>query len=53
MHSTIDDDGLDYLEGILREKYELKVTGTLGPDADDDKECIFLNRILRVDKIQK
>ena len=39
--------GLDAIEVVLGERYDFKRIGRLGPDAPDDKECCFLNRILR------
>ena len=42
-----DDEGLDAMEALLGERYDFKRLGRLGPDSRDDRECIFLNRVLR------
>ena len=42
-----DEETLDYIENLLKEHFDLKVVGTLGPDARDDKELVMLNRVLR------
>ena len=42
-----DDDALNYVEQLLRTKYELKRTGNLGPEPNDDKEVTILNRYIR------
>ena len=38
---------LDWVEGKLEGKYELRKGGQLGPGADDAKELTVLNRVLR------
>lgn len=35
---------LKYVEEVLRKKYPVKMRGTLGPDAKDQKEAVILNR---------
>ena len=38
---------LDWFEAMLKQKYELKVGGRLGPGPTDDKEATVLNRVIR------
>ena len=42
-----DEQGLDAMEAVLGERYDFKRIGRLGPEAKDDRECCFLNRVLR------
>ena len=42
-----DEEGLVRMEAVLGKRYEFKRVGKLGPDAADDKEVGFLNRLLR------
>ena len=39
-----DDSQLDEFDALLKEKYDLKSIGRLGPDINDLKEVCFLNR---------
>ena len=39
---------LDWYEATLKELYELKVGGRLGPDANDDKEATCLDHVGRL-----
>ena len=42
-----DDEALRKVDEILRSKYTVKWTAKIGPDPDDDKEGVFLNRVIR------
>ena len=42
-----DEDGLEQVHKILSSKYLVKRTAVIGPDELDDKEGIFLNRVIR------
>ena len=42
-----DEEALDFIENLLREHFDLKVVGTLGPEEKGDKEFVTLNRVLR------
>eukprot|EP00973_Karenia_brevis_P069165 9616190-Karenia_brevis.AAC.1 len=35
---------------MLKQKYELRIEGCIGPEAQDDTEMTVLNRILRFNK---
>jgi len=38
---------LDWITGLIKTWFEIKVRATLGPDDDDDKEVVILGRTLR------
>ena len=42
-----DDVGLDYIEGLMKEWYEVKVKARLGGGESDDKEVNILGRIIK------
>jgi hypothetical protein len=42
-----DDHGINYVIEMLKQKYQIKVRGILGEDAEDLKEIRILNRVLR------
>ena len=41
------EDAVEHMEKLLKERYECRMVGKLGPEADDEKEIVMLNRILR------
>ena len=43
-----DDDGLNYIDKLLKSKYTAKDMGTLGFDDSDVKSLLLLNRVFRV-----
>ncbi len=43
-----DQDTLDAVDAMLRSRYDVKKTATLGLDSAEDSEAVFLNRILRI-----
>eukprot|EP00959_Pyramimonas_sp_CCMP1952_P230872 4826029-Pyramimonas_sp.AAC.1 len=43
--ASSDDDGLEWLTGVLKASMALKVKATLGPEDGDDKSVRILNRI--------
>ena len=47
-HVLADDDGQAYVQKIMKDRYEVKVRAVLGTEPKDDKECTFLNRIVRI-----
>jgi hypothetical protein len=40
-------EGLDYIEGLMKKWYEVKVKARLGPELGDDKEVDILGRRVR------
>ena len=46
-----DDDALAEFDKLLRSRYDVKRTGTLGFDTGDDHEVVMLNRVLRATTI--
>ena len=42
-----DEDALQEVDRILKSKYMVKWTAKIGPDPGDDREGVFLNRVLR------
>ena len=47
-HALGDDDAQEYVQKIMKERYEVKTRAILGTGPSDDREGTFLNRIVRI-----